>query len=91
LTLQAYGGATGIGYSSKIILNGGGTIGGNISFINDNTTSCTMTSSGVSCTGTLNVLGNAILNNATTCMSSLNVSGITTLNGNVGIKKHPHS
>jgi hypothetical protein len=45
-----------------------------------------MTSSGASCTGTLNVLGKAIINNATTCMSSLNVSGITTLNGNVGIK-----
>ncbi len=26
LTLQAYGGATGAGYNSKIILNGGGVV-----------------------------------------------------------------
>ena len=35
LTLQAYGNATGANYGSKIIVNGGGTGGGNISFIND--------------------------------------------------------
>ncbi len=33
----------------------------------------------------LNISGNTTLNNATTCISSLNVSGITTLNYNVGI------
>ncbi len=33
-TLQAYGGATGAGYNSIIIVNGGGgTRGGNISFL----------------------------------------------------------
>jgi hypothetical protein len=49
LTLQAYGGANGAGYNSKIILNGGGTIGaGSISFINDNVTTCTMNLSGAS-------------------------------------------
>ncbi len=53
LTLQAYGGATGASYGSKIILNGGGTCGGNISFINDNTTTCVMNSSGVRINTTL--------------------------------------
>jgi hypothetical protein len=47
LTLQAYGNATGAGYNSKIILNGGNNSAGSISFINDNTTSCVMNSSGV--------------------------------------------
>ena len=46
LTLQAYGGATGAGYNSKTILNGGNNSAGDISFINDNTTSCIMNSSG---------------------------------------------
>ncbi len=49
MTMQAYGGATGAGYNSKIILNGGSTIGaGDISFINDNVTTCTMNSGGFS-------------------------------------------
>jgi hypothetical protein len=47
LTLQAYGGATGANYGSKIIVNGGGTSGGNISFINDSTTTCVTNSSGL--------------------------------------------
>ena len=46
LTLQACGGATGVSYGSKIIVNGGGTSGGNISFINDSTRRV-MNSSGV--------------------------------------------
>jgi hypothetical protein len=35
MTLQAYGSATGAGYNSKIILNGGNNSAGDISFIND--------------------------------------------------------
>jgi hypothetical protein len=44
LTLQAYGGATGASYGSKIILNDGGKGGGNSSFIDDTTTTCFMNS-----------------------------------------------
>ena len=33
LAFQAYGGATGAGYNSKIILNGGGAGAGDISFL----------------------------------------------------------
>ena len=47
LTLQAYGNATGAGYNSKIILNGGNNSAGSTSFINDNITTCVMNSSGV--------------------------------------------
>ena len=65
LTLQAYGGATGVGYNSKIILNGGNNSAGNISFINDNTTTCIMNSSGC------NLYGN------TACSGNLSVPNIT--------------
>ena len=48
LTLQAYGYATtGGSPGAKIILNGGNNGGGSISFTNDSTTTCTMTTSGV--------------------------------------------
>ncbi len=33
----------------------------------------------------MNISGNTTLNNSTTCISSLNISGITRLSGNVGI------
>ena len=48
LTLQAYGYATtGGNQGAKIILNGGNNGCGSISFTNDSTTTCTMTTSGV--------------------------------------------
>ena len=53
LTLQAYGAAVGGSAGAKIILNGGNNGGGSIQFINDSTTSCTMTTGGVSMSGTL--------------------------------------
>jgi hypothetical protein len=72
LTLQAYGGTTGASYGSKIIVNGGGTGGGNISFINDNITTCVMNSSGVGI-------------NTTPGSYALNVNGNTYINSNTGI------
>jgi hypothetical protein len=45
LTLQAYGNATGGSQGAKIIMNGNNGSGVLLSFINDTTTTCTMTGS----------------------------------------------
>jgi hypothetical protein len=59
LTMQAYGYAGGGNYGAKIILNGGFGGGGSISFINDTTTSCTMTTNGTYITGSVGIYNNS--------------------------------
>jgi hypothetical protein len=55
MTMQAYGNATGAGYNSKIILNGGNNSAGSTSFINDNITTCVMNSSGLTVSGRVGI------------------------------------
>jgi hypothetical protein len=88
-TLQAYGGATGAVYNSKIVLNGGGTIGaGDISFINDDITICTMNSSGLTVSDNLTI-GNGLvyLSKAGNATGTLKLGvGVTGADDNTNMK-----
>ena len=83
LTLQAYGYATtGANQGSKIILNGGNNGGSSISFTNDATTACTMTSSGC------NLYSNTTTISSTGSIScnSISLSNACVVAGNIGIR-----